>query len=175
MKAFFPLWQKKEKQERICQNSHGKSKINTIKDLYFHKECFFMKMDEIIALLNDDFMRELEATLIYVRNSFVMKDCDPSRVTEAIAVDEMRHMWWLADLITKRGAKPLMQHRELEFPEDEGVETMLERQIALETDGIEKYKKQIEIIDDPEVVGVLKHILDEEKRHRKEFRMRIKQ
>jgi bacterioferritin len=55
-----------------------------------------MKMEEIIALLNEDFMRELEATLIYVRNSFVMKDCDPSRVTEAIAVDEMRHMWWLA-------------------------------------------------------------------------------
>jgi len=26
---------------------------------------------------------------------------------------------------------------------------------------------------DKEVVGVLKHILDEEKRHRKEFRMRL--
>jgi len=32
---------------------------------------------------------------------------------------------------------------------------------------------QIGLIDDVEVVGVLKHILDEEKRHRKEFRMRI--
>jgi bacterioferritin len=74
-----------------------------------------MKMEEIIAVLSEDFMRELEATLIYVRNSFVMKDCDPSRLTEAIALDEMRHMWWLADLITKRGAKPLMQHKVLEF------------------------------------------------------------
>lgn len=100
--------------------------------------------------------------MIYVRNSFIMKDCDPSRVTEAIAVDEMRHMWWLADLITKRGAKPLMQHKELEFAHDEGTDAMLERQIALETEGIEKYKNQIGIIDDPEVVGVLKHILDEE-------------
>jgi bacterioferritin len=49
-----------------------------------------------------------------------------------------------------------------------------ERQIALETEGIEKYKNQIGIIDDPEVVRVLKYIFDEEKRHRKEFRMRIK-
>jgi bacterioferritin len=133
-----------------------------------------METEEIIAILNEDFVRELEATLIYVRNSFVMKDCDTSRVTEAIAVDEMRHMWWLADLITKRGAKPLMQHNELEFAYDEGTDAMLERQIALETEGIEKYNNQIGIIDDPEVVGVLKHILDEEKRHRKEFRMRIK-
>lgn len=130
-------------------------------------------MEEIIAILNEDFMRELEATLIYVRNSFVMKDCDPSRLTEAIAVDEMRHMWWLADLITKRGAKPLMQHKELEFT-DGPIDQMLMQQIALETDGIEKYNHQIELIDDPEVVGVLKHILDEEKRHRKEFRIRLK-
>jgi rubrerythrin len=40
-------------------------------------------------------------------------------VTEAIAVDEMRHMWWLADLMTKRGGKPVMQHKELEFKEED--------------------------------------------------------
>jgi len=50
-----------------------------------------------------------------------------------------------------------MQHKELDFSDDESLKTMLERQISLETEGIEKYKKQIEIIDDPEVVGVLKH------------------
>ena len=72
-----------------------------------------MEKDDVIRILNEDFMRELEATLIYVRNSFIMKDCDPSKVTEAIAVDEMRHMWWLADLITKRGGKPVMEHKEL--------------------------------------------------------------
>jgi hypothetical protein len=32
-------------------------------------------------------------------------------------------------------------------------------QIFLETEGINKYKNQIESVDDPEVVGVLKHIL----------------
>jgi bacterioferritin len=50
---------------------------------------------------------------------------------------------------------------------------MLKRQIQLETEGINRYNHQIEIIDDNEVVGVLKHILDEEKRHRKEFKMRL--
>jgi len=131
-----------------------------------------MKSEEVIRILNEDFVTELEATLVYVRNSFIMKDCDPSRVTEAIAVDEMRHMWWLADLITKRGGKPTMEHKELDFGGND-LQTMLQKQIALETEGIEKYKKQIETVEDAEVVGVLKHILDEEKRHRKEFKIRL--
>lgn len=131
-----------------------------------------MDTEEIIKLLNQDFVRELEASMIYVYNSFIMEECDPSRVTEAISVDEMRHMWWLADLITKRGGKPTMEHQELDFENDDS-KSMLKRQIQLESDGIERYNHQIAVIDDEEVVGVLKHILDEEKRHRKEFRMRL--
>jgi len=129
-------------------------------------------VEEIIRLLNEDFVREIEATLIYVRNAFVMDQCDPSRVTEDIAIDEMRHMNWLAELIVKRGGKPSMEHKELDFG-GEDLKSQLERQIALETEGIERYKQQIDAINDAEVVGVLKHILDEEKRHRKEFRMRL--
>ncbi|VVB85459.1 2-nonaprenyl-3-methyl-6-methoxy-1,4-benzoquinol hydroxylase [uncultured archaeon] len=131
-----------------------------------------MDAEEIIHLLNEDFVREIEATLIYVRNSFIMPRCDPSRVTEAISVDEMRHMNWLADLIVKRGGQPSMEHRELNFGGDD-LRSQLELQRDLETEAIERYKKQIGMIDDPEVVGVLRHILDEEKRHRKEFRMRL--
>ena len=131
-----------------------------------------LEVEEIIRLLNEDFVREIEATLIYVRNAFVMDRCDPSRVTEDIAVDEMRHMYWLADLIVKRGGKPSMEHKELDFG-GEDLKSQLERQIALETEGIERYEQQIDAINDAEVVGVLKHILDEEKRHRKEFRMRL--
>lgn len=131
-----------------------------------------MDTQEVIRLLNVDFVREMEATMIYVRNSFLMEECDPSRVTESIAVDEMRHMWWLADLIVKRGGKPTMEHKELDFGRDD-IKSQLERQIAIESEGIEIYSQQIESVDDSEVVGVLRHILDEEKRHRKEFRMRL--
>ncbi len=131
-----------------------------------------METEEIIRLLNEDFVREIEATLIYVRNSFIIPRCDPSRVTEAIAIDEMRHMNWLADLIVKRGGQPSMEHRELNFGGDD-LQSQLELQRDLETEAVKRYKKQIGLIDDPEVIGVLKHILDEEKRHRKEFRMRL--
>lgn len=130
-----------------------------------------MDVKDVINLLNADFVRELEASMIYVQNSFLM-ECDPSRVTEAIAVDEMRHMWWLADLITARGGKPIMEHGELDFG-GENLRNRLERQIKLETEGIKIYTRQIEMISDEEVCGVLEHILAEEKRHRKEFRMRL--
>jgi len=131
-----------------------------------------MEVNEIIRMLNEDFVREIEATMIYVRNAFIMQKCDPSRLTEAISIDEMRHMNWLAELIIKRGGKPSMEHKELDFGGDD-LEGQLEKQVALETETIEIYKKQIDEIDDAEVVGVLKHILDEEKRHRKEFRLRL--
>lgn len=128
-----------------------------------------MDNEEIIRLLNIDFAHELEATMIYSYNSFIIKDCEASRLTEAISVDEMRHMWWLADLIVKRGGKPTMEHSELDFSSDD-LKNQLKIQIEKETEGINEYLRQIEIIDDEEVVGVLKHIIDEEKRHRKEFK-----
>lgn len=133
-----------------------------------------LEVEEIIRLLNEDFVSEIEATMIYVRNAFIIPKCDPSRVTEAISIDEMRHMNWLADLIVKRGGKPGMEHRELDFGGDD-LREQLEKQVALETEAVERYKKHIEAIGDAdtEVVGVLKHILDEEKRHRKEFRLRL--
>jgi bacterioferritin len=132
-----------------------------------------MDNEEIIRLLNIDFVHELEATMIYAYNSFIIKDCEVSRLTEAISVDEMRHMWWLADLIVKRGGKPTMEHKELDFSSDDLI-GQLKLQIQKETEGINEYQRQIEIIDDEEVVGVLKHIIDEEKRHRKEFNEHLK-
>ena len=131
-----------------------------------------LEVEEIIRLLNEDFVREIEATMVYMRNAFIMDQCDPSRVTENIAIDEMRHMNWLADLIVKKGGKPSMEHKELDFGGND-LKSQLERQIALEAESIERYKQQIDAINDAEVRGILKHILDEEKRHRKEFRMRL--
>ncbi len=65
-----------------------------------------------------------------------------------------------------------MEHTELDFGEDD-LKSQLEKQAVLESEAVERYKRHIDMIDDAEVVGVLKHILDEEKRHRKEFRTRL--
>jgi len=131
-----------------------------------------MDNHEIIKLLNLDFKGEHEATMLYTYNAFVIDDCEISRLIEGAAADEMRHMWWLADLITKRGGKPLMETGKIKYMEED-VREALKIQIQKETNGIEKYEEHIKLIDDEEVVGVLKHIVEEEKRHRKEFREKL--
>ncbi|CAD6494721.1 MAG: Ferritin-like domain protein [Candidatus Argoarchaeum ethanivorans] len=117
---------------------------------------------------------EIEASMVYVRNAFLMKDCVPSRLTEAIAIDEMRHMNWLGDLIVKKGGVPVMEHKELDFG-SEDLKGYLQKQYDLENDAVKRYQEQIYLIgeSDAETVGTLKHILDEEKRHRKEFRLQL--
>ncbi len=127
---------------------------------------------EVIRLLNLDFKGELEATMLYTYNAFVIDDCEISRLIEGAAADEMRHMWWLADLITRRGGRPSMDHGKIEYM-GEDVKEALRVQIQKETDGIRKYEKHVKLIDDEEVVGVLRHIIDEEKRHRKEFKQKL--
>ncbi|MBC7119201.1 MAG: demethoxyubiquinone hydroxylase family protein [Methanobacteriaceae archaeon] len=127
---------------------------------------------EVIRLLNLDFKGELEATMLYTYNAFVIDDCEISRLIEGAAADEMRHMWWLADLITRRGGRPSMDHGKIEYM-GEDVKEALRVQIQKETDGIRKYEKHVKLIDDEEVVGVLRHIIDEEKRHRKEFKEKL--
>ena len=131
-----------------------------------------MDKEDIVRLLNEAFIHELENSMVYVRNSFLMRECDPSRITEGVAVDEMRHMWWLAELITKRGGTPSMEHRPLDFGGDR-IKEQLARQIVLETEAIDLYKRIIDTAADEEVVGVARHILDEERRHRREFRERL--
>ncbi|RLG26862.1 ferritin [Methanosarcinales archaeon] len=133
-----------------------------------------MDDEEIIRLLNQDFVLEIEASMVYVRNAFLMKDCVPSRLTEAIAIDEMRHMNWLGNLIVKKGGVPIMEHKDLDFG-NESLKGYLQKQYDLENDAVKQYQEQIDLIgeNDAEAVETLKHILDEERRHRKEFRLQL--
>jgi len=50
------------------------------------------------------------------------------------------------------------------------IEVKRRRRTLAASSGVSRIK-----IEDPGVVGVLKHILDEEKRHRKEFRIRLEE
>lgn len=46
-----------------------------------------MDRDELVEILNYHFLRELEATMIYVRNSFIMEPCD--------RVEQPRQFQWM--------------------------------------------------------------------------------
>ena len=75
-------------------------------------------------------------------------------------------------LLSQEQLEYVKLHKELDFGGDD-LKSQLQRQMELESEGIDLYMEHIASIDDEEVVGVLKHILDEERRHRKEFKMRL--
>lgn len=127
-----------------------------------------MKKNEIINLLNQDLTGEIEAILIYMRNSFVTSQCDPSRKMEEIAKDEMRHAEILAELIVDLGGTPSMLHKELDFGKG-GPKGFLRKIISLEQGAIAMYSDHIAAIPDEKIKKKLTHILHEEEEHLEEF------
>ncbi len=135
-----------------------------------------MDKEGIIEMLNQDLSGEIEAILVYMRNSSVSigSKCKTGHELEEIALDEMRHAEWLSDLIVGLGGKPAMTHRELDFG-GSTARDFIKRTIELEKEAIEMYKEHISAIDDIKIKEKLQHILKEEEWHLKEFEELLEQ
>ncbi len=131
-----------------------------------------MKKSAIINLLNQDLTGEIEAILIYMRNSFVTPQCGPSRTMEEIAKDEMRHAEILAEMIVDLGGTPSMLHKELDFGKG-GPKGYLNKLISLEKGAIAMYTGHIAAIPDEKIKKKLTHILHEEEEHLEEFQKKL--
>ena len=127
-----------------------------------------MERADVVTLLNQDITGEIDAILTYMRNAFIIPQCDPSCEMEEIAKDEMRHVEWLSGLVTDFNGIPTMEHHQLSFG-GKTTEDFLRRAIELEKGAIAQYKDHIEKIDHREVVEYLKVILWEEEKHLVEF------
>ncbi len=127
-----------------------------------------MKPEKVVELLNQDITGEIDAIMTYMRNAFVSDLCDASCELEEVGKDEMRHVEWLADLVTELGGIPTMEHHELSFGGNTNAD-FLKRSIVLEKNAIKQYNDHIKIIDHKEVVEVLKVIVWEENKHLNEF------
>ena len=127
-----------------------------------------MKPEKVVDLLNQDITGEIDAVMTYMRNAFVSDLCEASHELEEIGIDEMRHVEWLAGLVTELGGIPTMEHHELSFGGNTN-EDFLKRSIALEKKAIKQYNDHIKVIDHKEVVEVLNVIVWEENKHLKGF------
>ena len=127
-----------------------------------------MEPEEVVRLLNLDITGEIDAILTYMRNAFIIPQCDSSCEMEEIGKDEMRHVEWLSGLVTDFGGIPTMEHHELSFGGQNTVD-FLRRAVELEKGAIAQYKDHIEKIDHKEVVEYLEVIRWEEEKHLKEF------
>jgi len=70
-----------------------------------------VKREEIIALLNRDIQSEHGAIIQYLTHEYGIGEGELACEIEAIAREEMRHLDWLAQLVTDLGGKIRLTER----------------------------------------------------------------
>jgi bacterioferritin len=125
---------------------------------------------EVIRMLNEDLTGEVEAILVYSHSHFVLEDEAPTALAMLeIAIDEMRHVQWLAEQIVELGGEPQLLPHRVRFAGRDLAEA-LQRGIDLEREAIANYNAHIAAIADPAIQRMLAHIRDEEVDHEEEFK-----
>ncbi len=116
-----------------------------------------MAMDKqaLVAMLNQDFADEHISVIRYLIHAYQVGEDSPlGSMLLAMAREEMWHVDWLGDLLGELGAEPNMVPGV--YPHDPTSNASLLRSyIAWEENLIVAYKKQADLVDDPEIKQVL--------------------
>ncbi len=124
----------------------------------------------VIERLQQNMNEEFRATLQYICHRISARGAD-GRISEAFksaALDEMAHILYFSDLITKYGGTP----RFADWPVDKStdVKAMLEADIALEQTARDRYGEQLsELSGYAEVVSLIEDVLADEEEHQAEL------
>ncbi|NLT73638.1 MAG: ferritin-like domain-containing protein [Chloroflexi bacterium] len=123
----------------------------------------------IIEMLRADMRGEHQAIIQYLNHAYSLEEAGVAPDIEAIAREEMRHLDWLADAITGLGGDPDMGRDEPDMLAAPAQEQML-KDVDLEQQAIDQYRRHIEAIDAPEIRRLLARIVHDEEVHQSEFR-----
>jgi len=124
----------------------------------------------IIAMLQENMNAEFRATLQYICHRIAVRSRD-SRLGESFksaALDEMAHILYFSDMIDTFGGTPCFTG----WPVDSGtsVTAMLQADIALEQEALERYAAQLENLQDqPRLRALVASVLADEQDHHAEF------
>jgi bacterioferritin (cytochrome b1) len=126
--------------------------------------------EDMLNCLTENMNEEFQATLQYICHRISAKGIDEmlSDSFKSAALDEMSHILFFSDLITKYGGAP----RFTPWPIDQStdVKAMLTSDIALEKKARARYSGQLErFADYPELAGIVKNVLDDEGDHEELF------
>lgn len=124
--------------------------------------------EEIIKMLQEDMKGEHQAVIQYLSHAYAMGEVPMAFEVEAIAREEMRHFDWLADAIVELGGKPTMERAPVDFSPGT-VEAQMLKDVALEQEAIEQYRRHMEAIENEEIRLLLARILHDEMAHREQF------
>ena len=127
-----------------------------------------MKVEEIIALLNQDIEGEHAAIIQYLSHAYAMGEGEMSCEIEAIAREEMRHLDWLAETIVELGGTPGLKRGKMRMDGD-SIADWMKSNVLLEEDAINTYKEQIKLIENLKIKRLLQRILSDEESHHGDF------
>ena len=126
--------------------------------------------EEIIHDLELNMNEEFRATLQYIchRISAQGEDVRLAEAFKSAALDEMAHILFFSDLITKNGGTPGFSNWDVDKSTE--IKTMLEKDLELERKAIERYSSQVERMKDyPELVSIITSVLNDEEDHEADF------
>jgi len=121
---------------------------------------------EVLNCLTENMNEEFLATLQYICHRISAKGIDEmlSDSFKSAALDEMSHILFFSDLITKYGGTPSFTPWPIDQSPD--IKAMLTSDIALEKKARKRYSDQLErFADYPELAGIVKNVLDDEGDH----------
>jgi len=126
--------------------------------------------EELLRALNLNMNQELRATFQYICHRIAAKDLNAllAESFKTAALDEMTHILYFSDLITKYGGKP--QFADWQIDKSSDVQTMLETDLQLEQEAKTRYSGQVETFKDfADVLTILQDVLDDETSHEDTF------
>jgi bacterioferritin (cytochrome b1) len=125
---------------------------------------------EMLDALNGNMNSEFRAVLQYIchRISARNQDIMLAESFKSAALDEMSHMLFFSDLISRYGGTPIFDAWKVDQSSD--IITMLETDLMLEKEARERYARQRELFKEfSDVTTVLTQVLDDEIDHEETF------
>jgi bacterioferritin (cytochrome b1) len=126
---------------------------------------------EALQAMEHNMNEEFRATLQYICHRISSKGQEEvlAESFKTAALDEMSHILYFSDLITKFGGTP--QFKEWQVDRSNAVKMMLDTDVQLEEAAKQRYREQIERFEGyPELVAMLQSVLDDEEDHEKTFK-----
>jgi len=124
----------------------------------------------ILDALNGNMNSEFRAVLQYICHRISARNQD-SMLAESFksaALDEMSHMLFFSDLISRYGGTPIFEEWKVDQSSD--IITMLETDLKLEKEARERYTRQQELFKEfSDVTMVLTQVLADETDHEETF------
>jgi len=123
---------------------------------------------DVIQMLKAAVEGEHAALIQYLRHAYMMGEGELACEIEAIAREEMRHLWILSRWIVRLGGQPTTQRGFTDLSGAIAPEWM-RRDVAAEERAIAMYEGYLTQIADPDLLTDIEHILGDERRHHGDF------